>query len=137
MSGKITADGRTHVGELITKGLGGASPATSYGYIEIGTGSTAATVTDTAVQTPLAAGGRVAVTSGWPKIVTGAGGPEIHYQATFAAGSFTIGTPITEAAVRELVGGGKCFGRAILDASKNPSADEPLTVTLKFPINAG
>lgn len=133
----ITADGRTYVGEVITKGLGGATPSTSYGYLEIGTGSASESVSDTGVATPLAAGGRVALSAGFPKIVAGAGGPELHFQATFAAGSFTTGTAITEAAVRELVGGGKCFGRELLDASKNPTADEPLTITLKYPIVAG
>ena len=65
-----------------------------------------------------------------------AGGPALEYKATFAAGTFTTGTAITEAAVRENSGGGVCFGRGLLDASKNPTAAEPLDITIQFPIVA-
>lgn len=136
MAAKITDNGRTHIGERITHSLGGSTPAHSFAYIEIGTGSTAATVSDTGVETALLTGGRVACTAGWPKIVTLAGGPAIEYKATFSAGTFTTGTAITEAAVRENSGGGQCFGRGILDVSKNPSASEPLDITIQFPIVA-
>lgn len=136
MAAKITDIGRTHVGQRITHSLGGSAPTYSFGYIEIGTGSASPTVSDTAVQTPLATGGRVACTSGWPKIVTLAGGPAIEYKATFAAGTFTTGTAITEAAVRESAAGGVCFGRGLLDTSKNPTAAEPLDITIQFPIVA-
>jgi hypothetical protein len=136
MAAKITDNGRTHVGERIAHSLGGSAPTHSFDYVEIGTGSAAPTTSDTAVQTPLATGGRVACTVGWPKIVTLAGGPAMEYKATFAAGTFTVGTAITEAAVRENSGGGQCFGRGLLDASKNPTASEPLDITVQFPIIA-
>jgi hypothetical protein len=136
MAAKITDTGRTHIGQRITHSLGGSAPTYSFAYIEIGTGSTAPTVSDTAVQTPLATGGRVACTAGWPKIVTLAGGPALEYKATFAAGTFTTGTAITEAAVRESAAGGVCFGRGLLDTSKNPTAAEPLDITIQFPIVA-
>lgn len=137
MAAKITDNGRTHVGERIAHSLGGSAPTKSFAAIEIGTGSATPTVSDTGVQTGLATGGRIACTATWPKIVTLAGGPALEYKATFAAGTFTVGTPITEAAVRESVGTpGQCFGRGILDAPKNPSASEPLDITIQFPIVA-
>lgn len=136
MAAKITDNGRTHVGQRIAHSLGGSAPTNTFTYLEIGTGSTAPTVSDTGVETALLTGGRIVCTAGWPKIVTLAGGPAIEYKATFAAGTFTTGTPITEAAVRELVGGGQCFGRGLLDVSKNPSASEPLDITVQFPIVA-
>jgi hypothetical protein len=136
MAAKITDNGRTHVGQRITHSLGGSAPSNSFAYLEIGTGSTAPTGSDTGVETALATGGRVALTSGWPKIVTLAGGPALEYKATFAAGTFTTGTAITEAAVRENSGGGQCFGRGLLDVAKNPSASEPLDITIQFPIVA-
>ena len=136
MAAKITDNGRTHVGQRIAHSLGGSAPTNTFTYLEIGTGSTAPTVSDTGVETALATGGRIVCTTGWPKIVTLAGGPAIEYKATFAAGTFTTGTAITEAAVRELVGGGQCFGRGLLDVAKNPSAAEPLDITVQFPIVA-
>jgi len=136
MAAKITDNGRTHVGQRVAHSLGGSAPTNSFDYIEIGTGSAAPTVSDTAVQTSLAVGGRVACTAGWPKIVTLAGGPALEYKATFDAGTFTTGTAITEAAVRENSGGGQCFGRGLLDVAKNPTASEPLDITLQFPIVA-
>lgn len=136
MAAKITDNGRTHVGQRIAHSLGGSAPATTFTHIEIGTGSAAPTVSDTGVQTALATGGRVACTAGWPKIVTLAGGPAIEFKATFAAGTFTTGTPITEAVVRENSGGGQCFGRGLLDVAKNPTASEPLDITIQFPIVA-
>lgn len=136
MAAKITDNGRTHVGQRIAHSLGGSAPTTNFDYIEIGTGSAAPTVSDTSVQTALLTGGRVACTAGWPKIVTLAGGPALEYKATFDAGTFTTGTAITEAAVRENSGGGQCFGRGLLDVAKNPTASEPLDITLQFPIVA-
>lgn len=136
MAAKITDNGRTHIGERLAHSLGGTAPTHTFGYLEIGTGSATPTVSDTGVQTALATGGRVACNAGWPKIVTLAGGPALEFKATFPAGSFTTGTAITEAAVRENAGGGQCFGRGLLDASKNPSASEPLDITIQFPIVA-
>lgn len=136
MAAKITDNGRTHVGQRIAHSLGGSAPTNTFTYLEIGTGSTAPTVSDTGVETALLTGGRIVCTAGWPKIVTLAGGPAIEYKATFAAGTFTTGTAITEAAVRENAGGGQCFGRGLLDVSKNPSASEPLDITVQFPIVA-
>lgn len=136
MAAKITDIGRTHVGERIQNSLTGAALTYTFGYIEIGTGSATPTVSDTGVQTALATGGRVACTAGWPKIVTLAGGPAIEFKATFAAGTFTTGTAITEAAVRQNSGGGVCFGRGLLDVAKNPTASEPLDITIQFPIVA-
>lgn len=137
MAAKITTNGRTHVGERIQNSLTGASITKTFAAIEIGTGTTAATESDTGIETALITGGRVACTSGWPKIVTLAGGPAIEFKATFAAGTFTTGTAITEAAVRESVGTpGQCFGRGLLDVSKNPTASEPLDITIQFPIVA-
>lgn len=137
MAAKITDNGRTHVGERIQNSLTGAALTKTFAAIEIGTGSTAATVSDTGIETALATGGRVACTAGWPKIVTLAGGPALEFKATFPAGTFTTSTAITEAAVRESVGTpGQCFGRGILDVAKNPSASEPLDITIQFPIVA-
>lgn len=137
MSGKITADGRAHLGERLERDYNaGPAPANDFTDVEIGTGTTAPTVTDTGVETALASGGRGALDSGYPKIETVAGGPELVFRRTYTAGSFTTGTPITEAVVVK-ADGSKSFGRILLDTAKNPSASEPLEITLKFPINAG
>jgi hypothetical protein len=137
MAAKITNNGRTHVGERIQNSLTGAAITKTFAAIQIGTGTAAPTVSDTGVQTPLLTGGTVACTAGWPKIVTLAGGPAIEFKATFAAGTFTTGTAITEAAVRESLSvPGQCFGRGLLDTPKNPSASEPLDITIQFPIVA-
>lgn len=136
MAGKITTNGLIHVAERIAHSLGGASPTVTFAFIEIGTGATAATVGDAGVQTPLAIGGRIALTSGWPKIVTLPSTQRaIEFKGTFAAGTFSTGSAITEAAIRENSGGGQCFGRAVLDTPKSPTASEPLDVTLQFPLS--
>lgn len=93
--------------------------------------------TDTGCRTPVTSGSITAVTAGWPKIVTVSGGYAIEFKGSFAAGSFTIGTAITEAAVRQNSGGGKCFGHVILDVAQSPTASQSLDVTLQFPIQAG
>lgn len=134
MAGKITADGREHVGEILDVYWSSGSVTNTLTYVEIGTGSTAATDSDSGIETALASGGRIVADSGYPKIVTGAGGPEIHVKATFTAGSFTVGTPITEAVWVDAAAA-TCGGRVILDVAKDPSASEPLDVTIKFPIN--
>lgn len=86
---------------------------------------------------PLASGSIVALTSGWPKTVAVAGGQAIEFKASFPAGTFTIGTSITEACVRQLGSGGKCFAYTVLDTPQNPSASQSLDVTLQYPIVAG
>lgn len=132
MAGKITNDGRKHVGELVNKGIGVSSTITdAFTHLEIGTGITAATESDAGVETPLAAGGRVVATTGFPKVTFYGNIITIEVTATFAAGTFTTGTAITEAAWVDSLGT-KCAGRGILDVSKNPTASEPLTVTAKF-----
>lgn len=88
------------------------------------------------VRTSLAAGGRVAITAGWPKIVTVSTGAALEFKASFAAGTFTVGTAITESSVRQSAAGGKCLGYAVLDAPQSPSASQSLDVTLQFPLLA-
>jgi len=136
MAGKITNDGRKFVGENINIGLGVSSSTTeAFTHLEIGTGSTGATVTDSGIETALATGGRVAATSGYPKVTFTGTVIIVEVMATFAAGTFTTGTPITEAAWVDSLGT-VCAGRGILDASKDPTAAEPLTVTAKFELVA-
>jgi len=91
----------------------------------------------TGVRTALATGGRVAITTGWPKITTVSTGAAIEFKASFPAGTFTVGTAITEAAVRQSAAGGKCLGYVVLDTPQNPSASQSLDVTVQFPIIAG
>lgn len=92
--------------------------------------------TTAGVRTSLAAGGRVAITAGWPKIVTVSTGAALEFKASFPAGTFTVGTAITEAAVRQSSAGGKCLGYAVLDTPQSPSSSQSLDVTLQFPILA-
>lgn len=90
--------------------------------------------TTTGVRSSLATGGRVAVTAGWPKIVSVVTGYALEYRASLPAGTFTTGTAITEAAVRQSAGGGKCAGYAVLDTPQSPDATRSLDVMLQFPL---
>lgn len=94
------------------------------------------TNTTTGVRAALATGGRVAVTAGWPKIVSVSTGAALEFKASFPAGTFSVGTAITEAAVRQSAAGGKCFGYAVLDVAQSPSSSQSLDVTIQFPILA-
>ena len=103
--------------------------------------SIGASSTDAGVRTPLASGGRVAITTGWPKIVTVSSGVytgklAVEAKASFPAGTFTVGTQITEAAIRQNSSGGKCAARVIFDTPQNPSASQSLDVTLQIPLLA-
>lgn len=93
--------------------------------------------TATGCRVPVVSGSIAAVTTGWPKVIPISGGYAIEFKASFAAGSFTVGTAITEAAVRQNSGGGKCFGYVVLDTPQSPTAAQSLDVTLQFPILAG
>lgn len=133
---KITADGRTHIGECINRAWNNTSLTYAFGYIDLGTGTNTPTESDAGVQTPLAVGGRRALDAGYPQIIAAASGPEIVVQATYPAGSFTTGTAITEAAWITS-GGTKCAGRIVYTTPKNPSSQEPVTATLRFDAVAG
>lgn len=93
--------------------------------------------TTAGVRASLAAGGRVAITAGWPKNVSVGTGAALEFRASFPAGTYTVGTAITEAAVRQSGAGGKCLGYTVLDAPQSPSASQSLDVTLQFPLLAG
>lgn len=125
----------TAAGNLITVSLAATTPlAVARSTGDLVTTSMGASSVDTGVRTPLASGGRVAITSGWPKTVTTASGPALEVKASFPAGTFSVGTAITEGAVRQNSGGGKCLGRVVFDAAQNPSASQSLDVTLQFPL---
>lgn len=90
--------------------------------------------TTAGVRASLAAGGRVAITAGWPKTVAVSTGAALEFKASFPAGTFTVGTAITEAAIRQSAAGGKCLGYAVLDTPQSPSSSQSLDVTIQFPI---
>lgn len=123
-------------GNLITVTLVNALVATK----AINTGVTTymgGSSTTTGVRTPLASGGRVAITAGWPKIVSVASGAALEFKASFPAGTFTVGSAITEAAIRQSAAGGKCAGYIVLDTPQSPSASQSLDVTVQLPLIAG
>jgi hypothetical protein len=127
----------TASGNLITVALAATTPlAVDHQTGDVVTTSMGASSGDTGVRTPLASGGRVAITAGWPKTVTIASGPAIEFKGSFPAGTFSVGTSITEGAVRQNSGGGKCFGRVVFDTPQNPSASQSLDVTLQIPLKA-
>ena len=93
------------------------------------------TATDASVKTPLAVGGRRALDAGYPQVVQDGTNPTLVVQATYPAGSFSTGTPLTEA-IWTNSGGTVCGGRTILATAKNPTASEPITVTASIPLYA-
>jgi hypothetical protein len=124
-------------GNLITVPLASTTPlAVAHSTGDVVTTSMGASSGDTGVRTSLAAGGRVAITTGWPKTVSTASGPAVEFKASFPAGTFSVGTAITEGAVRQSSGGGKCLGHVVFDAAQSPSASQSLDVTLQFPLKA-
>ena len=102
-------------GDGVTTNLGGSSGSTG-------------------VRTSISAGGGVAITTGWPKVVDVSTGKALEVKATFVAGTFTVGTPFTEAAIRASAGGGKCAAYAVLETNPNPPASQSLDVTIQLPL---
>lgn len=133
MAGILTVNGRRYVAENFIDNITGSQAIThALTHVEIGTGTTAATPTDTSIETALATGGRVAINS----ITTATNGQNVTATITaiFPAG-FTTGTAISEA-VWTTPDGSVIGGRTVFDTPENPPAGRPLTVTLNLPLTA-
>lgn len=132
MAGILTPNGERYIAENYVDNITGNQAIThALTHVEIGTGTTAAASSDTSIETPLAAGGRVAINSTTTE--SPGGNTVLRITAIFPAG-FTTGTAISEA-VWTTSDGSVIGGRTVFDTPENPPAGRPLTVTLNLPVN--
>jgi len=124
MSNVVTNVGLNDTAKMV----GGTATVDPFKYIAIGTGTTDATASDTALEAEITSGGgkRVSVT---PNVSNGV----LTLSNTF---NFTSSFAITEAGVFNAATGGDMYGRAVFNAI-NVNNGDSLQITIKITYSQG
>lgn len=118
----VVDDGLDFIAQRMKDTLGGHTLPDEMSHMEVGTGTTAATTTDTAIETALSPQARVALTTAGGTVTDNS----IAYVATFGAGTGT--GALTEAGIFNDASAGTMLCRTVFSVI-NKGASDSMTIT--------
>lgn len=127
VSNLVTSAGKAGVASRIN----GAGSEAAFTYIAIGTGTTAAAIGDTALQTEIASGGGSRAAATASRVTTTVTNDTAQLQVTF---TFTTGFAVTESGVLNAASTGTLLNRQVFSAV-NVANTDTLQVTHKFAVS--
>ncbi|MCI0443037.1 hypothetical protein L0152_07450 [bacterium] len=121
----------TNTGKAEAAGLLGATTTGAFGWIAIGTGTTAAAAADTALEAEISTGGGARADSTESRVTTTVTNDTAQFEVTF---NFTSSFAVTESGVFDAASAGVILARRVFSAV-NVSSGDSLTVRWKVAVS--